>query len=70
MCLTPPQSKCGGESAICYARDILDGLDEYFVAKAKEKGIRYIRNCADATTSNYCTWQACFEASTKQVSAV
>ena len=57
----------GGESPICFNRDLLANLDKEIVQKVTNRKIRYMRNLPCDQNSPYPTWQTTFETTSEKV---
>jgi len=56
----------GGESPICFNRDIARYLNKDIAEKIIKRKIRYIRNIQDEKNTKYITWQKTFETKCKK----
>ena len=57
----------GGESPICFNRDLLAKLDKDMVQKITERKIRYMKNFPCEEHPEFTSWQNSFETTSKKV---
>ena len=57
----------GGESPICFNRDLMANLDKKIVQSVIDRKIRYMRNLPCDENSPHSTWQSTFETTSAKV---